>query len=265
MPEADYRLMTDATGQRIATALEGVEDNMTEKLPKDFSTLPALPSAPTTGDELAIERGTGAYKIDYNALASAIIAQTQRDIAIVVEGNKTTHTGGAAVGAYVIVHNSTISGIADGLYKAVQAIPANTTITSAYLAAVDGGGLNDLGKRLNSTGGISSQIDIAGQNCQSGAFLTIAEFHPTVEGNYIIVADATYDGNADGIRILLVDVVETNQNTAANSVLASGRAALQKTRMFNLSTNDTVYIRIYQSSGVTLTVAGSYRFALLKT
>lgn len=104
--------------------------------------LPALPSAPATGDKLAIGRGTGAYKIDYNALASAIIAQTQRDIAIVVEGNKTTHTGGAAVGAYVIVHNSTISGIADGLYKAIQAIPQNTAITSAYLEAVSGGGLN---------------------------------------------------------------------------------------------------------------------------
>lgn len=106
--------------------------------------LPALPSAPAPGDELPIERGTGAYKIDYNALASAIIAQTQRDIAIVVEGNKTTYTGGAAVGQYVIVHNSTISGIADGLYTATQAIPQNTAITSAYLAAVDGGGLNDV-------------------------------------------------------------------------------------------------------------------------
>lgn len=76
------------------------------------------------------------------------IAQTQSDIAIVVEGNKTTHTGGAAVGQYVIVHNSTISGITDGLYTATQAIPQNTAITSAYLAAVDGGGLNELNSKI---------------------------------------------------------------------------------------------------------------------
>lgn len=67
------------------------------------------------------------------------INSTQSDIAIIIEGNQTTHTGGAAVGEYVIIRNSTISGITDGLYKAVQAIPANTVIDSTYLAAVDGG------------------------------------------------------------------------------------------------------------------------------
>ena len=35
--------------------------------------LTALPSTPTTGDELPIERGTTTYKIDYDALATAII------------------------------------------------------------------------------------------------------------------------------------------------------------------------------------------------
>ncbi len=77
------------------------------------------------------------------ALADKLGA-AQSDIAIIIEGNQTTYTGGAAVGEYVIVRNSTISGIADGLYKAVQAIPANTAITSAYLEAVDGGGLNNI-------------------------------------------------------------------------------------------------------------------------
>ena len=37
--------------------------------------LPVLPSAPTSGDEIPIERGTNSYKIDYNALAVAIISQ----------------------------------------------------------------------------------------------------------------------------------------------------------------------------------------------
>ena len=71
------------------------------------------------------------------------------DIAIIIDGNQTTHTGGAAIGEFVLVRNSTISGITDGLYKATQAIPANTAITSAYLSAVDGGGLNELNGKIN--------------------------------------------------------------------------------------------------------------------
>lgn len=39
-----------------------------------IDTLPAL-TTPTTGDELPIERGTTVYKIDYNQLAAAILAQ----------------------------------------------------------------------------------------------------------------------------------------------------------------------------------------------
>lgn len=35
--------------------------------------LPTIPSTVTTGDELAVERGTTTYKIDYNALAEAIL------------------------------------------------------------------------------------------------------------------------------------------------------------------------------------------------
>lgn len=67
------------------------------------------------------------------------INATQSDITIIIEGNQTTHTGGVAVGQYVIVRNSTISSITDGLYRATQAIPANTAIDSTYLEAVDGG------------------------------------------------------------------------------------------------------------------------------
>lgn len=37
--------------------------------------LPTIPSTVTTGDELPVERGTTTYKIDYNALAEAILAR----------------------------------------------------------------------------------------------------------------------------------------------------------------------------------------------
>ena len=38
-----------------------------------IDSLPSLPSTVTTGDELPVERGTTTYKIDYNALAAAIL------------------------------------------------------------------------------------------------------------------------------------------------------------------------------------------------
>lgn len=66
----------------------------------------------------------------------------EEDIAIRIVGNKTTHSGGAAIYQYVIVSDSTITGIADGLYKAAKAIPYNTAIDSTYLAAVNGGVAN---------------------------------------------------------------------------------------------------------------------------
>lgn len=81
------------------------------------------------------------------------------DIAIIIDGNQTTHTGGAAIGEFVLVRNSTISGISDGLYTAAQAIPANTVIDSTYLTAVDGGGLNAV---LNFIGNLIKTSTISG-------------------------------------------------------------------------------------------------------
>lgn len=63
-------------------------------------------------------------------------------LAIVVDGNKSAVS--AAVGQYVLVKNSTITSISDGLYKASQTIPANTAIDATYLTATSKGGLNAL-------------------------------------------------------------------------------------------------------------------------
>ena len=40
--------------------------------------LPTIPSAVTTGDELPVERGTTTYKVDYNALETAILDKVLR-------------------------------------------------------------------------------------------------------------------------------------------------------------------------------------------
>lgn len=61
-------------------------------------------------------------------------------LGIVIKGNSTPV--GASIGQYVIVKNSTISGITDGLYNARLEIPANTAIDDTYLSPVSEGGFN---------------------------------------------------------------------------------------------------------------------------
>ncbi len=72
----------------------------------------------------------------------AALSVLGKAMCVLVEGNKSETV--AAVGEYVIVRNSSISGRPDGLYTAAKAIPANTVIDSTYLTAVSGGGLNAL-------------------------------------------------------------------------------------------------------------------------
>lgn len=68
-------------------------------------------------------------------------------MAILINGN--TSTTGASVGQYVYLKGSTITGADDGLYKATQAIPANTVIDATYLTAVSAGGLNSLNDNIS--------------------------------------------------------------------------------------------------------------------
>ena len=75
------------------------------------------------------------------------ITTLQSAIGIIVDGNKAATA--AALGQFVILKNSTISGRTDGLYTAAKAIPANTAINNTYLTAVSGGGLNKVAADLS--------------------------------------------------------------------------------------------------------------------
>lgn len=111
---------------------------------------------------------------------------------------------------------------------------------------------------------ISSATAIPSQSVENGAFATMATFTPQANGSYLIVVDMEYGTATQGNRILLVDTTETSSNNASNSVLAQGRAILEKTRVFTLTTSNTVYIRAYQNSGSALSCSGTYRVLRLK-
>ena len=118
-----------AAAQAAADEAQDTADEANEK---------GLPPGGTAGQVL-----TKADSSDYSASwedPSGGGDVTADMLGIVINGNSTPV--GASVGQYVIVKNSTITGITDGLYTAAQAIPANTAIDATYLTEVSGGGLN---------------------------------------------------------------------------------------------------------------------------
>lgn len=81
----------------------------------------------------------------------ANIEALQDALGIVVDGNKSAVS--ASSGQFIILKNSSIvdSGdvmLADGLYTAAKAIPANTVIDKTYLTADANGGLNALNSKI---------------------------------------------------------------------------------------------------------------------
>lgn len=90
--------------------------------------------------------------LDINASDSTSIDQTitniENDIAIIINGS--TSAKNVTAGQYVLVQNSGMTGVNDGLYIANTTVSAGTPFTSAYLVAVSDGGLNSLNTNINS-------------------------------------------------------------------------------------------------------------------
>lgn len=91
---------------------------------------------------------TGASVTDALDAVKNTLTQLETEIGIVVDGKSCAL--GASQGQYVILKNSTISGLSDGLYTAAQSIPAreqNVTI-SMLSGPITDGGLNSLKNSL---------------------------------------------------------------------------------------------------------------------
>ena len=93
-----------------------------------------------TGSDLYIDNS-------HNITIPAALDQLQKDLAILVSGN--TAAVNVTAGQYVVVHGSTITGVSDGLYTAVNNVSSGTPFTAADLAAVSAGGFNDLHNQIN--------------------------------------------------------------------------------------------------------------------
>ena len=89
------------------------------------------------------------------------ITNIENDIAILINGS--TAAVNVAAGQYVLVQNSGMTGVQDGLYISNTAVPAGTPFTSAYLDAVTNGGLNwlnaNIAKHTSNANGNAWQFD----------------------------------------------------------------------------------------------------------
>lgn len=135
-------------------------------LNKAESALQAVP--PTYRTAAAQDTIDAAQDAQIDASANA------NEIAIVITGARPSLA--VTSGQYVIVRNSTISGIADGLYTANSALSPSTDVTAANLTAVSNGGLNDI--RAISTFGVTansnalSDMDVRAYRCGNLACLS---------------------------------------------------------------------------------------------
>ena len=153
-------LVSGTTDMFIATISQDVNGKITptKKTVQDAST-----------SAHGLMSATDKAKLDVAAPAEAV--------AYIVDGNKAAVS--IAQGKYVTLINSSISGLSDGLYKAAQAITANTAIDSTYLTAVSGG----LGEEVSS---LNTQIANFGMKSKTWSLANGASTEELTTGAFII-------------------------------------------------------------------------------
>ena len=118
--------------------------NLKDKLKRDVVTL--SPQTLTNGQKTQVRTNIGAASAAETA--ADILAQA-KEIGKVVNGNSCTDFT-LNKGDYVIVKNSTITGITDGLYtySSSTSKSAGSAVSAGELTAVSGGGLNELNSKI---------------------------------------------------------------------------------------------------------------------
>ena len=190
------------------TAIASLQQTQTEDHTSLIQTRSQLNTAQTNISNLQTRMTTAEGNITTNAQnltgeigrAKNVEQDLMEGMAILINGDQSAT--GAAAGQYVYLKDSTITGATDGLYKAAQAIPANTVIDVTYLTAVSAGGLNSLSDslaKLNSN--LSSlkiyvtQVNFVFSNTDNSTVM-IADIAPNVPTANIVGMSCTPSGYA---------------------------------------------------------------------
>ena len=151
----DARYIKPSTGIPQSDLASAVQN----KLDKTVVIADTQPTA--TENKLWVDTDAGAgssYQVPTVAEMEAADAQTAAEIGIVITGKRPSMA--VTAGQYVIVRDSTISGITDGLYTANAALSPSTDVTAANLIAVSNGGLNSLKLDVDGKIGVVSETPI---------------------------------------------------------------------------------------------------------
>ena len=165
------------------------------------------------------------------------------ELAIVVDGN--TATQNITAGNYVVVRNSTIAGITDGLYVAVNNVSANTPLTSA-----------DLSNSTTGQGGLNALQTVTVENLNAAGTIRIARC-----GKIRMIEILNATGNEiSAITLAQSDMPAEGLNPGENPYFtafttdANGRAFMVGDLFINRTTR-TLNPREYTSYGDSITGA----------
>ena len=153
-------------------------------------------------------------------------------IGIVVTGSRPSMA--VSPRQYVIVRNSTITGITDGLYAAVNALSPSTDVTAADLTALSGGGLNNLNKYaytlINNVSifGSASFFNLGGdlKAIKAGVILNTSL---TAGTQYTIVTDARLASNVNWYHMITLGKSGSTSYSAYLYIGGSGEVKITPT------------------------------------
>ena len=134
-------------------------------------------------------------------------------MALLLRWKRSTASQNVSAGQYVIVKNSTITGITDGLYTSRYNISANTIFTASDLVAVTNGGLNDLLEdvtTLNDQIGTLNTVEETTANVATGRTLSknyVRKYNRDIE--VILQSDSLTPSSNGWINIATLPVGDT--------------------------------------------------------
>jgi hypothetical protein len=190
-----------------------------------------------TTDKFKITDATSGLNKNMEKIDDAF-GEIAQDMAPIVRGKQCAVS--VAIGKYVLLMDSTITGKTDGAYKAAKAIPANTDIDGTYLTAVADGIANDLTDQIVTVNGKIPAVKLVSGTATCGN--AVAKF-PGNSGQSLGIGTISFSSEIPtGHSLLALIPSQATRNDGIDVAYAI------------VPDNDSQSIRIYGTPNATYTV-----------